>query len=173
MSHEFTTKTSPSLFLRLPAELRLEVYSQCSAFTLLILTATTRSLRSEIFLHPSIYRQTTGYIQEPEAWWTPRTTLPAFSIRNIKRVTSAEEVQLCNRMAGWKRLAKNGIRINSKIDKLRSRLPYGACPICLGVKDLNMFLTCSYVWRLWRDCADCEKKHVEQPVQPNPMWGGP
>src|SRR5690606_7773483 len=46
----------------LPVELRLEVYSHCTAFTLLQLTHTSSLLRSEIRAHPSIIKNSYGYL---------------------------------------------------------------------------------------------------------------
>ncbi|RPA83354.1 hypothetical protein BJ508DRAFT_413550 [Ascobolus immersus RN42] len=50
-------------FFRLPVELRLEVYTHCSALTLLQLAHTSTTLYHEINTHPSIVRSSYGYFQ--------------------------------------------------------------------------------------------------------------
>ncbi|RPA80962.1 hypothetical protein BJ508DRAFT_326810 [Ascobolus immersus RN42] len=47
----------------LPAELRLEIYDLCSAFSLLILTHVCRSFRYEILSRPKIYANSDGYAE--------------------------------------------------------------------------------------------------------------
>ncbi|RPA80959.1 hypothetical protein BJ508DRAFT_362190 [Ascobolus immersus RN42] len=52
-------------FTQLPLELQLNIYDHCSAFTLLQLSRTTRSLRAEILRNPSVYTSSDGYSASP------------------------------------------------------------------------------------------------------------
>ncbi|RPA86455.1 hypothetical protein BJ508DRAFT_134015 [Ascobolus immersus RN42] len=52
--------TSPFLFLSLPLELRLDIYSQCNAFTLLMVSHTCLTTYLEINTRPSIHRSSQG-----------------------------------------------------------------------------------------------------------------
>ncbi|RPA85974.1 hypothetical protein BJ508DRAFT_373167 [Ascobolus immersus RN42] len=85
--------TRPSFFA-LPIELRLRIYDYFSAFTLLVLAATSRSLRSEILQHPAIYTNSRGYRQTPAEWWPDRLANSEFSMRNISHLTQRRERNL-------------------------------------------------------------------------------
>ncbi|RPA78329.1 hypothetical protein BJ508DRAFT_416573 [Ascobolus immersus RN42] len=50
----------------LPPELRLDIFSQCTAFTLLQLSHTCRSIYYEINTHPSIYKTSFGYFNSSD-----------------------------------------------------------------------------------------------------------
>ncbi|RPA78353.1 hypothetical protein BJ508DRAFT_329294 [Ascobolus immersus RN42] len=51
----------PSMFYTLPVELRLEIYSHCTAFTLIMLSHFCRRLYLEINKYPSVYTHCYGY----------------------------------------------------------------------------------------------------------------
>ncbi|RPA82847.1 hypothetical protein BJ508DRAFT_325013 [Ascobolus immersus RN42] len=53
--------------LSLPVELRLEIYSQCTAFSLLQLSHTCSALHHEINKYPAIIKNTYGY-WDPKAY---------------------------------------------------------------------------------------------------------
>ncbi|RPA82528.1 hypothetical protein BJ508DRAFT_325529 [Ascobolus immersus RN42] len=92
----------PPPIFRIPLELRLDIYSFCTAFTLLNLTRTSRLFRTEIFQFPSIYRSSFGFATNPE---TPDQQL---SINTVKRVRYREECDMINAVTPrrWKNIYK-------------------------------------------------------------------
>lgn len=54
-----------SLFLLLPFEIRLEIFTSCTAYSLLNLSHTNNQLRAEINTHPKIVQSTLGYYRPP------------------------------------------------------------------------------------------------------------
>ncbi|RPA78377.1 hypothetical protein BJ508DRAFT_329319 [Ascobolus immersus RN42] len=72
-------KTDPDLaptvhLLSLPLELRLEIYRQCTAFTLLNLSHANTRLRNEVNNEPAIFTSAYGYYTSP-------TTHPPSAVR--------------------------------------------------------------------------------------------
>ncbi|RPA80966.1 hypothetical protein BJ508DRAFT_326815 [Ascobolus immersus RN42] len=114
-------KLSPFFRLTdLPLELRLEVYDQCTAFSLLQLSQTSRSVREEILARPIVYSSTEGYYEqsrqylislERRALASPNTESTRvtqllsserrlLTLSDISHVTSEEEKDLVYRWYG-------------------------------------------------------------------------
>ncbi|RPA77572.1 hypothetical protein BJ508DRAFT_364376 [Ascobolus immersus RN42] len=55
------TTTGPSLLLRLPTEIRLEIYQHCSTFALLQIASTSSLLHSEVNEYPALIRASYGF----------------------------------------------------------------------------------------------------------------
>ncbi|RPA75897.1 hypothetical protein BJ508DRAFT_331702 [Ascobolus immersus RN42] len=80
----------PSPLFKLPPELRLEIYSQSSAFTLLQLSHVCRKLRHEINGYPGMISKTYGYSD-------PQTSM-SMSDGKIKRATSFQAKAMAFRL---------------------------------------------------------------------------
>ncbi|RPA80414.1 hypothetical protein BJ508DRAFT_362603 [Ascobolus immersus RN42] len=87
-------KSTRSL-LNLPLEIRLEIYKQCSAFTLLQLLQSTGSIGYEISQHPSIYKSSLGYASQQGLEIKPASAL---RISNIHRLEGQDELDLFIRL---------------------------------------------------------------------------
>ncbi|RPA78241.1 hypothetical protein BJ508DRAFT_363926 [Ascobolus immersus RN42] len=92
--------------MSLPLELRLEIFSHSSAFTLLNLSQTSSRFRFEINAYPTIVRSSFGYCQSAD-WRVgisvksavyPQIADPHLSIRNLYRLESFEETILFRRL---------------------------------------------------------------------------
>ncbi|RPA85975.1 hypothetical protein BJ508DRAFT_158752 [Ascobolus immersus RN42] len=89
--------------------MRLEIYRQCSALTLFILSATAKSLQEEILGYRSIYKRAPGFKLRPsdgsltEVEATPGSQA-VFSFWNIARIHTPIERSLFYRMMlfNWK-----------------------------------------------------------------------
>ncbi|RPA87075.1 hypothetical protein BJ508DRAFT_95717 [Ascobolus immersus RN42] len=81
--------------LDLPTELRLEIYSQCSALTLLQLSHTCASLNAEINSRPSIFKKAPGYRTNNQHTTTPALKL---KITDIYRATHISEKSLITKL---------------------------------------------------------------------------
>ncbi|RPA81394.1 hypothetical protein BJ508DRAFT_326517 [Ascobolus immersus RN42] len=53
------------MVLNLPSELRLEIYTHCTAYSLLLLSQTCRLVRAEILSSPHIFTKSYGYSSSP------------------------------------------------------------------------------------------------------------
>ncbi|RPA80413.1 hypothetical protein BJ508DRAFT_362602 [Ascobolus immersus RN42] len=77
-------------FLKLPTEIRLEIYSHCTAFTLVQLYHTCATLHNEIERYPSIYQTSFGY--GPSQWSPPNNDgLVYLGLSRINKVSSIKE----------------------------------------------------------------------------------
>ncbi|RPA87068.1 hypothetical protein BJ508DRAFT_95669 [Ascobolus immersus RN42] len=86
------TETATRTLLNLPIELRLEIYTHCSAFALLQLTQTCKQVYEEINARHSIYENAYGY---KLALWICRDPL---NIRRIKGLRGHEEKALFEKL---------------------------------------------------------------------------
>ncbi|RPA78787.1 hypothetical protein BJ508DRAFT_416378 [Ascobolus immersus RN42] len=127
MAKQAAVSQSRSL-LELPTEIRLEIYRQCSAFTLLVLSASARSFRTEIHDHPSIYKHAYGYNPgKTDTFWPNLTPEPTFAIRNIKCLLHASEMFLLhNTLLAWS--PEEGDHASSKTGA------YGCCVVCMCIQ---------------------------------------
>ncbi|RPA85972.1 hypothetical protein BJ508DRAFT_373165 [Ascobolus immersus RN42] len=129
--------------LSLPVEMRLEIYRQCSALTLLVLAATAKSLRSEILQNPAICRQAFGYTANPGDWWpeSDGSNVSTFSIRNIATVPSADDrTFLYKKLLRWDP-PDSFIPVRTSAAHRAPLLGknYGCCVGCLDVVGLGEF----------------------------------
>ncbi|RPA77366.1 hypothetical protein BJ508DRAFT_330221 [Ascobolus immersus RN42] len=83
-----------SPLLHLPLELRLEIYSHCSTFALLLLSSTCHQARAEITSRPALYTQTMGYVRERPG------ARDCLSVCYVRFVTCEEEKALMKRLYG-------------------------------------------------------------------------
>ncbi|RPA80961.1 hypothetical protein BJ508DRAFT_362192 [Ascobolus immersus RN42] len=101
---------TPFRFTHLPLELRLDIYSRCTAFSLLQLSHANHSIRVEILRDPRVYNSSDGY-RDPNGlpyqgkaylWkrWRigKRQLLPGLTIHQIDRITNATERKLAERL---------------------------------------------------------------------------
>ncbi|RPA84436.1 hypothetical protein BJ508DRAFT_303899 [Ascobolus immersus RN42] len=77
-----------SRFLRLPVELRLCIYSECSALTLLQLSHTCLRARTEINSIPRILKESYGYLPPSPKRSSSKTIL---SVANVGKIQTAIE----------------------------------------------------------------------------------
>ncbi|RPA78323.1 hypothetical protein BJ508DRAFT_416571 [Ascobolus immersus RN42] len=82
---------APFPVFALPAELRCEVYSFCSAFTLLQLTLASPRICAEINTHPTLIRDSFGC---NIAKYTHNTVRPAHSVDLIRFLNGDDELRL-------------------------------------------------------------------------------
>ncbi|RPA79039.1 hypothetical protein BJ508DRAFT_308778 [Ascobolus immersus RN42] len=111
--------------LRLPTELRLEIYKFCSAFTLVQLSCTSVQLRREILTGPNLYAKSYGYENPPikrtaGTYWhlydrkLRENIPPHLSMYNIHKVESHCERDLLMRIYAMKEQRASTGLITSK-----------------------------------------------------------
>ncbi|RPA85973.1 hypothetical protein BJ508DRAFT_358524 [Ascobolus immersus RN42] len=155
--YEVPPQTSESTIYCVPAEIRLEIYRQCSAFTLLVLTATAKFFRVEILGNTAIVRRSPGFAAQPHDWWSNNVDAQLgewrFSMRNIERLTSDSERNLLQSFFKWH------LKVNSpapELERLQYRLLvdrcYGCCVGCLRVVEIHIFMRYNMWWgRRWSE----------------------
>ncbi|RPA84449.1 hypothetical protein BJ508DRAFT_303906 [Ascobolus immersus RN42] len=94
----FSSPPPSSPLLRLPVELRLIIYRSCSAFTLLQLSQSHPTLRTELNSIPDILTTSYGYTPAP---------LHQLSFRNIEKVASPLEAILFYHQREWTRASSS------------------------------------------------------------------
>ncbi|RPA81395.1 hypothetical protein BJ508DRAFT_114347 [Ascobolus immersus RN42] len=78
------------MLLRLPTELRLEIYECCSAYTLLNLSQSCTQLRNEIINTPSVFTESYGYFLPNNHWGWPNTNSTQLTINNIAYISGCD-----------------------------------------------------------------------------------
>ncbi|RPA78355.1 hypothetical protein BJ508DRAFT_156332 [Ascobolus immersus RN42] len=91
-SSTFPTGPSPFPFLDLPPDIRLHIYTNCSAFTLLQLAQTSRPLRRELTTNTSLLASSPGYTPSSS------TSLSPLTIHNITLIPTPPERDLFYRL---------------------------------------------------------------------------
>ncbi|RPA84446.1 hypothetical protein BJ508DRAFT_38407 [Ascobolus immersus RN42] len=101
MPQQTPTPPAPARLLLLPPELRLEIYSHCTAFTLLLLSQTCTALRAEINSVPDILLRSYGYAPSPPCPSPSGSAAGGIvTIKNIARIQTAEEAMVCEEVTG-------------------------------------------------------------------------
>ncbi|RPA72206.1 hypothetical protein BJ508DRAFT_367388 [Ascobolus immersus RN42] len=96
---------SSSTFLTFPTNIRLHIYSYCTALTLLQLAHTSSRLHTEINEHPKVVLRSQGYQCPPLSYFETLAEIPEaertpdyFRIRFVGSLADSEEIRLFNRI---------------------------------------------------------------------------
>ncbi|RPA72197.1 hypothetical protein BJ508DRAFT_419586 [Ascobolus immersus RN42] len=174
----------PPLLL-LPTEIRLEIYSNCTAFTLLQLSHTSTELHREINAYPGLIGKTYGYIC-PEVYdyrslaeirSIDRSPL-CFNINFIGSLLGSREVKLFNNQylplqgLTYVDIDPQDAVLDGKTKKL-ARLTWHVCKRCKIIKPSDMFAGKGLMMEedrtVWSMCARCR---WQRRVRENPRIRG-
>ncbi|RPA82526.1 hypothetical protein BJ508DRAFT_325526 [Ascobolus immersus RN42] len=132
----------PFALFQLPTELRLEIFSHCTAFNLLNLTRTSSSLRTEILHFPSIYRTSYGFnTASPKA--------AQLTIHTIDRVRHKEEYDLimARTRRRWKWIFANLKTAEGEARNLVQDVnQWVCCGNCFGIRRVTRMFSSDGVW---------------------------
>ncbi|RPA78233.1 hypothetical protein BJ508DRAFT_156600 [Ascobolus immersus RN42] len=136
---ESSTTTRPKHFplLQLPPELRLVIYTHCSAFTLLNMSHTCRALRNELTVSSPHVQRSPGFRLAPD-YRIPCSFLTILNIAGVPSPLEAKLVSQLFRLYPRMRCDRDGPRM------LHAR--HETCSIC-GKKKMEM--------SKWEDVAQC------------------
>ncbi|RPA78243.1 hypothetical protein BJ508DRAFT_363927 [Ascobolus immersus RN42] len=182
---------SPFLTI-LPPEVRLEIYTHCSTLTLLQLTSTCTSIRTELRSRPTIIKSSYGYRQTYE--WVPpppkdlshflsvprrkgkKRGRPApkpaapiapdalLCINRIERILDAVEGDFFNAKYGFVGTADQFVHYTG--GHIYGKVPKGECilcPRCLVIRELEKYENEHVAGNIvFRACSECFGKMTEE-----------